>query len=58
VRRGLVARERPTAPRFAAVQAPLPPALAEGAEVVELSDDARRALDVAPGDELAVLPLE
>jgi arginine N-succinyltransferase len=57
-RRGLVARERPTAPRFAAVQAPVAPGPVEGGEVVVLSDDARRALGVAPGDELAVLPLE
>jgi arginine N-succinyltransferase len=56
-RRGLVARERPTAPRFAAVQALVPPGPVAGGELVELSDDARRALGVAPGDEVAVLPL-
>jgi len=60
-RRMLVSRERPTAPRFAAVQvlaSPPPSTLAGGGDLVALSDDVKRVLGVAPGDELGVLPLE
>jgi arginine N-succinyltransferase len=49
----LIARERPVEPRFVAARVELP-SLPEG-ERVSLPDDVRRALEVAAGDEIAVV---
>jgi arginine N-succinyltransferase len=49
----LVARERPAAPRFLAARVELPSLTDD--ERIALPDDVRRALDVAAGDEVAVL---
>jgi arginine N-succinyltransferase len=49
----LVAREQPTAPRFLAARVELPSLTDD--ERIALPDDVRRALDVAAGDEVAVL---
>jgi arginine N-succinyltransferase len=49
----LVARERPVVPRFVAARVELPSLTDD--ERIALPDDVRRALDVAAGDEVAVL---
>ena len=55
----LVARERPEPPRFLAarVLAPPPAGSGDGAEALPLTAEICRALDVVPGDEIAVLRL-
>jgi arginine N-succinyltransferase len=54
----LVARERPDAPRFLAARIEARwPATPGPDATVDLSEEVRRALDVATGDDVAVLPL-
>ncbi len=54
----LVAHERPAAPRFLAVRTEARwPAVPEPGARIMLSEAVRRALDVASGDEVAVLPV-
>jgi arginine N-succinyltransferase len=54
----LVARERPAPPYFVAARVTAPPPWTQdGADRVALGSEARRALDVADGDEVALLRL-